>query len=69
MQILTEDDIESPLVDINGCLKYLGLSRAGPYELFKKDELRRVWIGKRAFILRTDLSAFIQKLVAERDKA
>jgi excisionase family DNA binding protein len=50
------------LLTIEEAGERLGVSRARVYELFKRDELPSVYVGRLRRVLESDLDAFIEGL-------
>jgi excisionase family DNA binding protein len=54
------------LVPTSDVPNYLGhISRVKVYQLIKQGELKKVKIGKRSFVLKSSIDAFIDRLIED----
>lgn len=56
--------MDKPLMTVNEACEYLTLSRSTLYRLVADDELRLLKVYNRSLLARSDLDAYVERLVA-----
>ena len=56
--------MDKPLMTVNEACEYLTLSRSTLYRLVADDELRLIKVYNRSLLARSDLDAYVERLVA-----